>query len=109
VPELWEGPAKYYVAEGPLATSVSEVSAAYFQECMHAGRGRARVVLADGTTELISGSRYLEPGTRIRVEEIEGHLEITYLGAVLRQYSDWLHYSDDVHPGPGGSPGGLGP
>jgi hypothetical protein len=61
VPELWEDPAKYYVTDGPLATSVSEVSAAYFQECMHAGRGRARVVLSDGTAELISGSPTWSP------------------------------------------------
>jgi hypothetical protein len=99
VPKPREGQTKFYVADGPLATSVSEVSEAYFQECLNSGRGGVRVVLGDGATEFMSGSRYLAPGTQLRVEEVEDQLQIIYLGVALRQYSNWLDYSDDVQPG----------
>ena len=45
-----------------------------------------------------AGSRYLEPGTQIRAEEVGGQLQILYLGAVLRRYSDWFDYSDEIQP-----------
>jgi hypothetical protein len=99
VPILPEGRAKFYVTDGPLATSVSEVSEAYFQECLEAGHGGVRVSLSDATTEFVAGSRYLEPGTQIRAEEIEGRLQIFYLGVILRDYPDWLDYSNDLRPG----------
>lgn len=93
-----DGNVRFYVTDGPVATSVSEASESYFREGLDAGRGGVRVILRDGTTELISGSRYLEPGTQIRAEEVGGQLQILYLGVVLRQYSDWLDYSDQVQP-----------
>ena len=98
MPNSGDADVRFYVADGPLATSVSEASESYFSEGLHAGRGGVRVVLSDGSTELITGSRYLEPGTRIRAEEVGGQLQIVYLGAVLRQYLDWLDYSDQVEP-----------
>lgn len=52
----------FCVTNGPLATSVSDESESYFRECLSAGPGGVRVVLRDGVTELIAGSRYLEPG-----------------------------------------------
>jgi hypothetical protein len=62
------------------------------------GHGGVRVVLTDGSTELITGSRYLEPGTQLRAEMVAGQLQIVYLGEVLREYSQWLDYSDQVAP-----------
>jgi hypothetical protein len=98
MPNSGDGDTRFYVTDGPLATSVSEASETYFREGLHAGHGGVRVVLSDGSTELTSGSRCLEPGTRIRAEEVGGQLQIVYLGVVLRQYSDWLDYSDQVEP-----------
>jgi hypothetical protein len=98
MPNPDDGNIRFYVTDGPLATGVSEASERHCRECLHAGRGGVRVVLSDGVTELISGSRYLEPGTQIRVEEVGGRLDIVYLGVVLRQYRDWLDYSDEVPP-----------
>lgn len=89
---------RFYVTDGPLAVSMSEASESYFREGLAAGRGGVRVILRNGTTELISGSRYLEKGTQIRAEELDGQLQIVYLGVVLREYSDWLYYSDQVQP-----------
>jgi hypothetical protein len=53
----------FYVTDGPLATTMSEVQEDYFRECLAAGAGGVQVVLRDGSTDLITGSRYLEPGT----------------------------------------------
>jgi hypothetical protein len=88
------GRVSFYVTDGPLATRVSEVSEGYFQECREAGHGGTRVVLSDGTTEWIVGSRYLDPRTSIRAEVVEGHLQVLYLGEVLREYTHWIDYTN---------------
>jgi hypothetical protein len=85
------GRVSFYVTDGPLATRVSEVSEGYFQECREAGHGGPRVVLSDGTTEWIVGSRYPVPGTSIQAEVVEDHLQVLYQGEVLREYTDWIH------------------
>ncbi|WP_181873877.1 MULTISPECIES: hypothetical protein [Tsukamurella] len=79
---------RYYAAEGPLASSVFEVSADYFDEGLTYGRaGGVRVDLADGSTEWITGTRYLNgEGARVRAEAIEGVLEVIYMGEVWRTY-----------------------
>jgi hypothetical protein len=79
-----DGQVRFYITDGPLATTVSEADDTYFRECLHAGRGGVRVILSDGSTELIAGSRYLEAGTQLRAEVVSGQLQIVYLGEVLR-------------------------
>lgn len=56
---------RFYVADGPLASTISEASEHCFRECRTAAAGCVRVDLPDGTTELITGTRYLEPGTLV--------------------------------------------
>ena len=51
MPNSGDADVRFYVADGPLATSVSEASESYFSEGLHAGRGGVRVVLSDGSTE----------------------------------------------------------
>lgn len=79
---------RYYAANGPLASSVSEVSADYFDEGLAYGRaGGVRVDLTDGSTEWITGTRYLNgEDARVRAEVVEGVLEVIYLGEVWRTY-----------------------
>jgi hypothetical protein len=89
---------RFYIVDGPLASSVSECDEPYFREGLHADRGGVRVLLADGTTELVAGSRYLEPGTRIRADVVGGRLQVIYLGEVLREYTQWVDYSDQIGP-----------
>jgi hypothetical protein len=98
MPNSDEGAIRFYLTNGPLATSVSEASDTYFRESLDAGHGGVRVILRDGTTELIAGSRYLEPGTQIRAEVVGDQLQIIYLGAVVHEYAEWLDYSDPVLP-----------
>jgi hypothetical protein len=98
MPNSHEDQVRFYVTDGPLATSASEVSETYFREALNAGRGGVRVALRDGTTEFTAGSRYLERGTQLRAEVVGGRLQIVYLGVVVREYPDWLDYSDQVEP-----------
>lgn len=74
------GDMRFYVTDAPLATSLSEVSESYFREGLHAGRGGVRVVLSDGSTESISGSRYLEPGTQIRAGRLAARYKLCISG-----------------------------
>ena len=89
---------RFYVVDGPLASSVSGCDESYFREGLHADHGGVRVLLADGTTELVAGSRYLEPGTRIRADVVGVRLQVIYLGEVLREYTQWVDYSDQIGP-----------
>lgn len=85
---------RFYVTDGPVASSASEVNESYFREGLAAGHGGVRVDLPDGTSELIAGSRYLVADTRIRAEVIDGRLQVIYLGGALRKYADWVDYSE---------------
>jgi hypothetical protein len=96
MPNSHEATVRFYVTDGPLATSVSEASNTYFHEGLHAGRGGVRVILRDGTVELIAGSRYLAPGTHLRAEVVGARLQIVYLGTVIREYHEWLAYSNQL-------------
>lgn len=90
-------PVRYFVTNGPLATRVEEVNKRYFLEAANiAGTGVIRVVLPDGGTELVAGSRYLEAGTSIRAEVEDGRLKLIYLGEVLREYDRWADFTDPL-------------
>lgn len=79
---------RYYVASGPLATTVFECDAAYFDEGLTYGpTGAIRVFLKDGSTESITGTRYLTgEGGRLRADVVDGALEVIYLGVAWRRY-----------------------
>ena len=68
-----------------------------FKSAWRLGTAGFESTSSDAATEFVAGSRYLEPGTQIRVEEIEGRLQIFYLGVILRDYPDWLDYSDEFY------------
>jgi hypothetical protein len=85
---------RFFVTDGPLATTMSTASESYFRENLAAGAGGVRVTLRDGSTDLITGSRYLAPGTAIRAEVTAGQLHIIYLGEVLKEYDDWADYTE---------------
>lgn len=85
---------RYFVTDGPLATTATQATETYFREGLAAGSGGIRVVHQDGSIDLIAGSRYLQPGTAIRAEVFEGMLQIIYLGVVFRVYDDWATYTD---------------
>ncbi|WP_078315385.1 hypothetical protein [Mycobacterium sp. D16Q16] len=76
---------RFYAASGPMATSVMECDSHYYAECLMSGRGAVTVWLSSGEVEHIAGTRYLDM-ERLRGEEIEGVLEVIYLGEVLRSY-----------------------
>lgn len=84
---------RYFVTNGPLATTVSECSESYFREGLAAGGGGVRVVRRDGFVDLVAGSRYLEPNTAIRAEISGGVLQVIYLGVVVAEYEDWTDYA----------------
>ena len=92
------GTVRYFVADGPVASSCSEASDSYFREGLAAGAGGVRVVRSNGVMELIAGSRYLVAGTRLRAEVVNDTLQVIYLGEVLREYADWVDYSDRIGP-----------
>jgi hypothetical protein len=48
-------------------------------------RGAVTVWLSSGEVEHIAGTRYLDV-ERLRADEIEGAVEVIYLGVVLRSY-----------------------
>ncbi|WP_234783277.1 hypothetical protein [Mycolicibacter heraklionensis] len=75
----------FYAASGPMATSVFERDARYYAECLMSGRGAVTVWLCSGEIEHVAGTRYLHV-ERLRGDEIDGALEITYLGVTLRTY-----------------------
>lgn len=76
---------RFYIASGPMATSVMECDSHYYDECLMSGRGAVTVWLQSGEVEHVAGTRYLDVG-RLRAEENEGALEIVYLGFALRSY-----------------------
>ncbi|WP_079631399.1 hypothetical protein [Mycobacteroides abscessus] len=76
---------RYYAASGPMATSVMECDARYYRECLMADRGAVSVWLRSGEVEHVAGTRYLDV-ERLRGEEIDGALEVIYLGEALRSY-----------------------
>ena len=86
----------FYVTDGPLASTVSPADGTYFRECLAAGAGAVRVTFEDGSIDLISGSRYLEPGTRLHAEVTNGRLQIVYLGVTLREYDEWADFTDQL-------------
>ncbi|WP_433717027.1 hypothetical protein ACQP2U_42505 (plasmid) [Nocardia sp. CA-084685] len=90
-------PVRYYVTDGPLAVSVREEKKDYFLEAaLFAETGVVRVVLRDGSIDLIAGSRYLQGGTRIRAEVDGDQLRVLYLGVCLREYDDWVDFTDPL-------------
>lgn len=76
---------RFYAASGPMATSVMECDARYYRECLMADRGAVTVWLSSGEVEHVAGTRYLDV-ERLRGDEIDGALEIIYLGVTLRTY-----------------------
>lgn len=76
---------RFYAAEGPMARKVLPCDARYCRECLTADRGAVTVWLSSGEVEHIAGTWYLHV-ERLRGEEIDGVLEIIYLGVVLRSY-----------------------
>lgn len=76
---------RFYAASGPMATSVMECDARYYRECLMADRGAITVWLSSGEVEHIAGTRYLDV-ERVRADEIDGALEVIYLGEVLQSY-----------------------
>jgi hypothetical protein len=81
-----------------VASSCSETSDGYFREGLAAGAGGLRVVRRNGVTDLIAGSRYCVAGTRLRAEVVNDTLQVIYLGEVLREYTDWVDYTDQIRP-----------
>ncbi|TEA09076.1 hypothetical protein CCUG60884_00244 [Mycobacteroides salmoniphilum] len=61
-----------------------EVDENYFRECRLAGAAAVEVLTVAGTCERICGTRYLQAGTSITAAVVDGQLEVTYQGAVLR-------------------------
>ncbi|KUH91838.1 hypothetical protein [Mycobacterium sp. IS-1556] len=84
---------RYFVTDGPLATTVSECSESYFREGLAAGGGGVRILRRDGFVDLVTGSRYLEPNTAIRAEVSEAVLQVVYLGVVIAKYEEWTDYA----------------
>jgi hypothetical protein len=85
---------RYFVTDGPLATTATSATETYFREGLAAGTGGVRVVHQDGSIDLIAGNRYLQPGTAIRAEVCEKMLQIIYLVLVIREYDDWATHTD---------------
>ncbi|OHU12815.1 hypothetical protein [Mycobacteroides chelonae] len=75
---------RYFATDGPRPTSLIEVDENYFRECRLAGAAAVEVLTPAGTCEAVCGTRYLQPGTSIATEVVDGRLEITYQGALLR-------------------------
>ncbi|MGP4057782.1 hypothetical protein ACTWP6_23655 [Mycobacterium sp. 4D054] len=78
---------RFFEASGPMATSLLECNSRRYEECLKSNRGAVTVWLASGKVERIAGTRYLEV-ERLRGEEVDGVLEVLYLGEVLRSYAD---------------------
>lgn len=89
---------KYFAAQGPLATDVMECHRPYFTEGILSRTGAIGVRLHNGEVHHITGTRYLytEAGARIRAEDIDGTLEVIYLGEVLVSYApgEWADWTD---------------
>ncbi|WP_052537040.1 hypothetical protein [Mycobacteroides abscessus] len=76
---------RFYAASGPMATTVMECDARYYRECLMADRGAVTVWLSSGEVEHVAGTWYLDV-ERVRGDEIDGALEVIYLGVTLRRY-----------------------
>lgn len=74
---------RYFATDGARPTSLIEVDENYFRECRLAGAAAVEVLTPAGTCEVVCGTRYLQPGTSIAAEVVDGRLEVTYEGAVL--------------------------
>lgn len=68
-----------------MATKVFPCDSRYYRECLTADRGAVSVWLPSGEVEHVAGTWYLDVG-RVRGEEIDGVVEIIYLGVPLRSY-----------------------
>lgn len=88
---------RFYATDGPMATKVFPCSSHYYRECLMSDRGAVTVWLRSGEVEHIAGTYYLHV-ERLRADEINGTLEIVYLGVVLRSYptGTWTRWAD-VH------------
>lgn len=75
---------KYYATDGPRPAGLIEVGENYFRECRLAGAAAVEVLSAAGTCECICGTRYLQAGTSIAAAVVDGQLEVTYQGKLLR-------------------------
>lgn len=76
---------RFYAASGPMATSVFECDARYYRECLMADRGAVTVWLSSGEVEHVAGTWYLDV-ERVRGDEIDGAIEVIYVGVTLRKY-----------------------
>lgn len=74
---------RYFATDGPRPTSLIEVNENYVRECRLAGAAAVEVLTPAGTCEVVCGTRYLQPGTSIAAEVVDGRLEVTYQGALL--------------------------
>lgn len=75
---------RYFATDGPRPTSLIPVDENYFRECRLAGAAAVEVLTPAGTCEVVCGTRYLQPGTSIAAEVVDGRLEITYRDIRLR-------------------------
>ena len=85
--------ARFFVTDGPLATTITQATQSYFREALASNTGGIRVARRDGSTDLIAGSRYLDAGTAIRGEVLDDVLQIIYLGVAITEYDDWTTYA----------------
>lgn len=77
---------RFFETSGPMAVSLLKCDSRRYRECLMSGRGAVTVWLSSGEVEHIVGTRYLDVG-QVRGDEIDGVVEVIYLGEVLRSYA----------------------
>ena len=93
-----EGARRIYVFDYPEPGALCEVWAHYYRECEILGADSVEVVLPDEAEVVISGTRYLAPGTSLDAVEREGCLQVicrSGQGApvVMRKFREWERYA----------------
>lgn len=83
----------YLVCDGPAPRTITESTQHYYRECAASGHGSVQVVLPDGTTDYVTGNRYMRAGTCIEALQRGGRIDVVYEGSVLRSWPQWSSYT----------------